>query len=547
MAGITNYDGSIKIDTRIDDKSFNTGVKRVTAVAGGVMAGILAKFGSGVKRVLTQFHSVIREITGLMVVALGLLALKIYQTLSDSISKTSVYYDTIQKLNDAFAELKGAFLSAFASLLTAALPYILIVINWLIRMLNLISMIIAAWSGQKSVIQYDAAATATLAKNTEKTKKAAQGALAAFDQINVLQKPETGTTTPPGGNGGTLVFKVVPVEPEILATVNRIKGWFIDTWTKIKQGASDAWKWVTTTWGNISQWFQDRWASVRQWASDAWQNIGKWASDTKQKIVDAWNDFTTWFKTTVIDPLWQIVGPVWNWISIVAHDAWVTITYLWGLAKTWFLEHVVNPLRAIFEAAWIVVSAGARLAWGKITEIWTAVKDWFKEHVTQPLQDAFGTALEWVRSKWESIFSGIRDFVKGIINGIIGFINTLISGFMSGFNGIIGTLNGIGSNIPGWIPIPPITAPQIPYLATGAVIPPNSQFLAVLGDQKRGTNIEAPEGLLRQIFSEELRKAGLDNMTVNLTATLDGEKIYQNQLRVQRRHGLTVTKSGAGI
>ena len=49
--------------------------------------------------------------------------------------------------------------------------------------------------------------------------------------------------------------------------------------------------------------------------------------------------------------------------------------------------------------------------------------------------------------------------------------------------------------------------PQIPYLAKGAVIPPNKEFLAVLGDQKHGTNIEAPEGLIRSIFQEEMSDA----------------------------------------
>lgn len=43
----------------------------------------------------------------------------------------------------------------------------------------------------------------------------------------------------------------------------------------------------------------------------------------------------------------------------------------------------------------------------------------------------------------------------------------------------------------------------IPQLATGAVIPPNRRFMAVLGDQKNGTNLEAPEGLIRQIVREE--------------------------------------------
>jgi hypothetical protein len=42
-----------------------------------------------------------------------------------------------------------------------------------------------------------------------------------------------------------------------------------------------------------------------------------------------------------------------------------------------------------------------------------------------------------------------------------------------------------------------------PGLARGAVIPPNRQFMAVLGDQTRGNNIETPEALMRQVVREE--------------------------------------------
>ena len=58
-------------------------------------------------------------------------------------------------------------------------------------------------------------------------------------------------------------------------------------------------------------------------------------------------------------------------------------------------------------------------------------------------------------------------------------------------------------------------APQIPYLAQGAVIPPNREFMAVLGDQTRGNNIEAPEDLIRKIVREET--AGNGDWDLNIT------------------------------
>ena len=52
----------------------------------------------------------------------------------------------------------------------------------------------------------------------------------------------------------------------------------------------------------------------------------------------------------------------------------------------------------------------------------------------------------------------------------------------------------------------PIGVPQIPHLATGAVIPPRQEFLAVLGDQKKGTNIEAPLDTIKQANREVMEE-----------------------------------------
>lgn len=72
----------------------------------------------------------------------------------------------------------------------------------------------------------------------------------------------------------------------------------------------------------------------------------------------------------------------------------------------------------------------------------------------------------------------------------------------------------------------------IPKLATGAVIPPNREFMAVLGDQKHGNNIEAPETLIRKIVREE--SGG--TQTINLTADIDGDVVYRKMVQYDRKH-----------
>ena len=113
-----------------------------------------------------------------------------------------------------------------------------------------------------------------------------------------------------------------------------------------------------------------------------------------------------------------------------------------------------------------------------------------------------------IKSATTAIWTGIQYAIKNSINGIIGSLNGMIRGMVSGINSVIRSLNKLNFKIPDWVPsfggksfgfnIKTVTAPQIPYLAKGAVIPPNAPFMAVLGDQRHGTNIEAPLSTIQE-------------------------------------------------
>lgn len=153
-----------------------------------------------------------------------------------------------------------------------------------------------------------------------------------------------------------------------------------------------------------------------------------------------------------------------------------------------------------------------------------------------------------LKSTTASIWEGIVNAIKTPINAIIGFINRLIEGVVSGINNMTSVLNGLQIDIPDWVPligggtlgfnIPQFNAPQIPYLAQGAVIPPNNAFMAVLGDQRRGNNLELPEDLLRKIVREE---SGNDNDTYKIQLIVSGRQILETVINEaelkQRRNG----------
>lgn len=121
---------------------------------------------------------------------------------------------------------------------------------------------------------------------------------------------------------------------------------------------------------------------------------------------------------------------------------------------------------------------------------------------------------------WNQINRAVIDSISGLGDSIRSQMNSVISTVNAGISNINYSISGIESamNFGPWS-IPTATGsktigfsatfprvPTIPYLATGAVIPPRSEFLAVLGDQKHGNNIEAPESTIRDIFRDEMGK-----------------------------------------
>jgi len=147
---------------------------------------------------------------------------------------------------------------------------------------------------------------------------------------------------------------------------------------------------------------------------------------------------------------------------------------------------------------------------------------------------------------WARAWDGVKKIFKGVWNAIVIVLESAINLIIKGINWLIDRLNSIQISIPDWVPgiggksyginIPHVSEIKIPRLATGAVIPPNREFLAVLGDQPRGTNIEAPLDMIVDAFRQAMREYG--GQVIENIVTLDGEVIYRNQQKVARRHGV---------
>lgn len=152
---------------------------------------------------------------------------------------------------------------------------------------------------------------------------------------------------------------------------------------------------------------------------------------------------------------------------------------------------------------------------------------------------------------FDKAWEGIKDIFKGIWNTIIDLLNGAINIIIKGLNWLIKQMNKISFDVPSWVPfvggksigvnIDYISENVLPRLAKGAVIPANDEFLAVLGDQTHGNNIEAPEGLIRKIVREESGGSGEVHVTIVLDS-VTGKKLFET---VVRENNAVVRATGA--
>lgn len=195
----------------------------------------------------------------------------------------------------------------------------------------------------------------------------------------------------------------------------------------------------------------------------------------------------------------------------------------------------------------LIVAGGGALAatvalnWNfivdKVKEVWQKVKSFWNTYIA-PIFTA-----KWWADLGKKAINGLLGVIESGLNWIIDKINVFIGG-LSKIVGKVGDVIGVDWSIP---KIPRVS---IPRLAQGAVIPPNREFLAVLGDQKQGTNIETPESLLREIYAEgnaetnALLQQLIQVMQKGMTVNVDGKQLMRINREAETRVGRQTVTGG---
>lgn len=216
-------------------------------------------------------------------------------------------------------------------------------------------------------------------------------------------------------------------------------------------------------------------------------------------IMKAWGDLGKWVYTNIIEPimkhwvaLWAATELIWGTIGAIINGEWASVEETWAPVATWFDENVIQPVAEFFATLW-------GNAPGEATKAWDGIKSVF-EKVGAFFSDTFGDAWQAVVDVFSDggdIFTNIQDGIvaafKSIVNKLIAGINSVVTKPFSGINTALRKIKGIDIlGIKPFSGISTISVPSIPYLAQGAVLPANKPFMAVVGDQRHGTNVEAP-------------------------------------------------------
>ena len=224
------------------------------------------------------------------------------------------------------------------------------------------------------------------------------------------------------------------------------------------------------------------------------------------------------------------------------------IKQIWeGLKQTW--NAIINSIKDAWNMfiAWLqskspVLAAYFQTVGKLVSDLYNSVKDILKG-VVDFVAGVF-------TGDWTKAWEGVKEIFKGVWNGIVSIVEAAINFVISGVNLLISALNTIHFEIPDWVPliggssfgisIPLVNPVALPRLAQGAVIPPNREFLAVLGDQKSGTNIETPLATMVQAFKQAMNETGgMGGRQITVVMQLDhrelGRAVYNlNNEETQR-------------
>lgn len=287
------------------------------------------------------------------------------------------------------------------------------------------------------------------------------------------------------------------------------------------QGISDTWHTITEFFGEkleaLKQSLLDAWENIKESAAEKWSEIKESLGQKFEEIREAASEKFEELRTKIAE-IWENTreeaAQRWEEIKSALAETWENIKTSAQEKFTNVKQAIIDKMNELKDHDWMSIGSTIMNGiWDGLKKIWDSITSWASS----------------VASRLGDIFTGAKNAVSGIASGI----------------------TGGGASRMATYSMPDISTYQIPALAQGAVIPPNREFMAVLGDQSRGNNLEAPEDLIRKIVREEaggnntaLLEAILEAIKAGHIIMVDrkvlGQTVTQEQNRMTRAGGRSV-------
>ena len=320
----------------------------------------------------------------------------------------------------------------------------------------------------------------------------------------------------------------------------------------------------------FAQRFVNIWGDMWDKTKEVWDeksggifdNFNQWIAG----IFDSFNNL----HETVLKPIFDRIGEIVDWLwENHLKSLWENLLDFFGSVGEFLLTLWNKILQPIVNFVINVIGPVISDVIGTIGDVIGTVIGTISD-VIGGILEALSGLLDFLTGvftgDWKKAWNGIKKFVKGIWDGIWGAIKGVINLIIDGLNALwkavyrvfSGIANGVGKAV-GWIGSligkdwefkMPKNPPLIPKLARGAVIPANKPFLAQLGDQKNGRNLEAPESLLRDIYAEgnaetnALLQQLIQVMQKGMIVNVDGKQLMRINREAETRVGRQTVTGG---
>ena len=480
--------------------------------------------GSQVKTVSGMFTGLARVLSSISEGIQDAFTVKGFEDYKDTVTRFGKdLADELLVLQLSFGKLKYAIAEAVAPIASVFVPLLNTGIQAVIRFANVVRQfmagLLAGITGRKDLAAAAEEATqaeTSLGSAAKSTAKAVKRSLASFDELERLNQNSSGSG---GGSGGSVDlwggYTQDGISPQVQAVVDKVLALLQPLMAINLEPLKLA--------------LQNLWSAFGQLASVAgdalsylwYELLTPFAAWILEKLAPAFADgITAKFHliTAAMEPvvaglkiLWDALQPVVDYIGNVV----IGVLKSWETAYgylTQTLQAKAPQITGIFQN----IAQMASNMWTAVSPVLNALASLFFtvfDSVSQLVAttvgyiiDAFFRLTEFLTGdfsgSWQQAWEGIRTYFRGVINGIIGLLNSLISRLVSALNSVISAANRLSFTVPSWVPslggktfgvnMNYVSAPQIPYLAKGAVLPAGKPFLAMVGDQKHGTTVEAP-------------------------------------------------------